>query len=61
MSGWGCDPLNGALTAPDEVWNMEIMVRKLSTYCRIGYSKSENITGVFSKRCQHIGSAEIVF
>ena len=26
MSGWGCDPLSGALTAPDEVWNLEIVV-----------------------------------
>lgn len=24
MSGWGCDPISGALTAPEEVWNIEI-------------------------------------
>jgi len=26
MSGWRCDPLSGTLTAPDEVWNLEIVV-----------------------------------
>ena len=26
MSRWGCDPLSGALTAPDEGWNLEIVI-----------------------------------